>query len=58
MDVIAESQKVQILRKSSPPHMLKAESAKADCSGLCPVAFQISTKMETPQLLWATCSGI
>lgn len=38
--------------------MLKAESARASCSGPCPLAFQVPTKMGTLQLLWVTCSGV
>lgn len=38
--------------------MLKAELPRESCLGPCSVAFQLSTKIETPQPLWATCSGV
>ena len=40
------------------PPPLKARCPTAGCSGLCPVRFRVSSRMETLQPLWATCSSV
>lgn len=38
--------------------LLRVGSPKAGCSGPCPVGLWRSLRMETPQLLWATCASV
>ena len=36
----------------------QAGSARDGCSEMCPVRFGVSSRMETPQLFWVTCSRV
>lgn len=43
---------------SSPTPLFKREPTGEGFSGLCPVKFWVSPRLETPQHLWAICSSI
>ena len=46
---------VEIIQSAFPQTPAQAQSPRAGCPGPCPDGFLVSPRMETPQLLWATC---